>query len=163
MARARIRLIYGGGGIGLMGRVAEGVMAGGGRVTGIMPRHLFEREIGDCRIDEMIVVESMHERKMAMADRADGFVVLPGGFGTLDEFFEIVTWRQLGLHDKPIILVDLGDYWAPIEAMTARILVEGFAAPAHRLLYRRVDRIDAVLAAVAEDPATELPLETGLA
>src|SRR6202023_1298832 len=112
-----LNLIYGGAQIGLMGRLAGGARAEGGRGTVIIPHHLSDREVAHGGRSELLVVDSMHERKQRMAERADAFVILPGGFGTLDEMFEIVTWRQLGLHDKPILLVDLDGFWQPLERL----------------------------------------------
>jgi uncharacterized protein (TIGR00730 family) len=152
IGRAGIELIYGGGRIGLMGRAADGALSQGGRVTGIIPRHLHDREVAHSAISELVVVDSMHERKRLMAERSDGFVVLPGGFGTLDELFEILTWRQLGLHDKPIVLVDLDGYWQPLAALIDRMAEEGFVSDANRRLIRWVDRIDQVLPALAAEP-----------
>jgi uncharacterized protein (TIGR00730 family) len=148
---AGIELIYGGGRVGLMGRAADGALSAGGRVTGIIPRHLHELEVAHPAISELLVVDSMHERKQLMAERADAFVVLPGGFGTLDELFEILTWRQLGLHDKPIVLVDLDNYWQPLAVLLDRMKAEGYVSEANRQLIRWVDRIDEVLPALAAE------------
>jgi uncharacterized protein (TIGR00730 family) len=148
MGRAGIKLVYGGGRVGLMGRVADGVLSEGGRVIGIIPQHLHEREVAHDDVTELLVVDSMHERKRLMAEHADAFAILPGGFGTLDEMFEIVTWRQLGLHDKPILLVDVDDYWAPLEIMIERIVSEGFAPEGLNKLFDRVESVDAVLPAL---------------
>jgi uncharacterized protein (TIGR00730 family) len=158
IGQAGLGLIYGGGGSGLMGRVADGVLAAGGRVTGIIPRHLHRREVPHGALTELIIVDSMHERKQRMAERADAFVVLPGGFGTLDEMFEIITWRQLGLHDKPILLVDLDGYWQPLERLIDHAAEHGFVMKGGPPLYRRVQRIDEVLPALAAALAPRLPL-----
>jgi uncharacterized protein (TIGR00730 family) len=149
IGRAGLNLIYGGGQIGLMGRLADGALAEGGRVTGIIPHHLSNHEVAHGGLTELLVVGSMHERKQRMAERADAFVILPGGFGTLDEMFEIITWRQLGLHDKPIVLVDLGGYWQLLERLLDYMTAAGFNSHASRALYRRVETIDAVLPALA--------------
>ena len=159
IGHAGIELIYGGGRVGLMGRVADGAVVEGGRVTGIIPRHLHEAEVAHEAISELIVVESMHERKMLMAERADAFAVLPGGFGTLDELFEILTWRQLGLHDKPIVMIDLGGYWRPLAALIDRMAAEGFVSAANQRLLRWVERIEDVLPAFADEP----PVPPGVA
>jgi uncharacterized protein (TIGR00730 family) len=127
LAAAGIELIYGGGRIGLMGLLADAVLAGGGRVTGVIPTRLRDRELAHEGATELVFVGSMHERKRVMAERADAFAVLPGGTGTLDETFEIVTWRQLGLHDKPIFLVDIGGYWRPLLELFEHIVARGFA------------------------------------
>ena len=144
-----------------MGRVADGVLAEGGTVTGIIPDHLHRREVAHDEISELVVVASMHERKALMAERADAFVILPGGYGTLDEMFEIVTWRQLGLHDKPVVLVDLDGYWQPLEHLIDQFALEGFISAANRGLYQRVERVDQVLPALAAAPASTRPVDRG--
>ncbi len=132
LARRGIRLIYGGARVGLMGTVADAVLAGGGKVTGIIPTHLQEAEVGHNGLSELKIVDSMHTRKRMMFDLSDAFAVLPGGFGTLDETFEVVTWRQLGLHDKPIVLVDHNGYWEPLLDLISHLVAEGFVHPAAR-------------------------------
>src|ERR1700687_244226 len=114
LARAGIELIYGGGRVGLMGLVADAALAEGGRVTGIIPMHLHDREVGHTGLTELVVVDNMHNRKRRMFELADAFAVLPGGLGTLDETLEIITWKQLGLHDKPVVIVDVAGYWTPL-------------------------------------------------
>src|SRR5271166_4654962 len=126
LAKAGVRLVYGGGKVGLMGAVADAVIAAGGQVAGVMPRSLFEREIAHKGLAELHVVETMHQRKTMMADLADGFIALPGGAGTLEEFFEQWTWAQLGVHGKPCGLLNVADYFAPMIAMMQRIVAEGF-------------------------------------
>ena len=158
IGQARLGLVYGGGRAGLMGRVADGVLAEGGPVTGIIPEHLHLSEIAHDGLSELLVVASMHERKQRMAERADAFVILPGGFGTLDEMFEIITWRQLGLHDKPIVLVDLDLYWQPLERLLDHLAAEGFNPGADRRLYQRVERVDEVLPALAAALPPKHPL-----
>src|SRR5207249_47919 len=115
LARHGVELVYGGGRVGLMGLCADAALAAGGRVTGIIPRHLHDFEIGHHGLTELHVVESMHERKRMMFELADAVAVLPGGLGTLDETFEVITWRQLRLHDKPIVVVDIAGYWQPFQ------------------------------------------------
>src|SRR5258708_17128787 len=122
LAGAGIELIYGGGGIGLMGRLADAVLLAGGRVTGIIPGHLHNREIGHHGVSELIVVGSMHERKQLMFERADAFAVLPGGLGTIEEAFEIITWKQLRLHDKPIVLVSVAGYWQRFGSLVDHVI-----------------------------------------
>jgi uncharacterized protein (TIGR00730 family) len=129
LAEAGIELVYGGGRVGLMGILADAALAAGGRVTGIIPRHLHGAELAHLGVSELLVVDSMHERKRAMAERADAFAVLPGGIGTLDETFEILSWRQLELHDKPIFIVDIGNYWQPLQALLEHLVDRGFARP----------------------------------
>lgn len=118
--------VYGGGAVGLMGVLADALRAGGGEVIGVIPRFLREREIGHLGLSELHVVETMHERKMLMADLADGFVVLPGGVGTLEEVVEMLSWSQLGLHRKPIGLLNVDGYWAPLLALLDHLADEGF-------------------------------------
>jgi uncharacterized protein (TIGR00730 family) len=129
LATAGVEVVYGGGRIGLMGLLADAVLAGGGRVVGIIPAALRDAELAHRGASELVIAGSMHERKRLMAERADAFAVLPGGTGTLDETFEIVTWRQLGLHDKPIFLVDIGGYWRPLIELFGHIVTHGFARP----------------------------------
>ena len=117
MAERQIRLIYGGARIGMMGEVADAVMKNGGQVIGVIPEHLQTSEVGHSGITELKVVESMHVRKKLMFDLSDGFAVLPGGYGTLDELFEIITWRMLKLHDKPVVVLNIDGYWNAFEAL----------------------------------------------
>lgn len=159
IGQAGIRLVYGGGRVGLMGRVADGTLSEGGQVTGIIPHHLHRREVAHGAVSDLLVVDSMHERKQRMAELSDAFAVLPGGYGTIDEMFEILTWRQLGLHDKPIVLVDLGGYWQHLERMVDQFAAEGFISPVNRALYQRVERIEDVLPALAATPAATRPLD----
>ena len=115
-----------------MGLLADAALAAGGKVIGIIPRRLRDAEVAHIGVTELVVVDSMHDRKRLMAEKADAFAILPGGIGTLDEFFEIVSWKQLSLHDKPILLVDIGGYWAPLRALLDHIVVDGFARPQTR-------------------------------
>jgi len=160
LGEAGLRLIYGGGRIGLMGRVADGVLAAGGTVLGIIPGHLHDREVAHPGVSELMVVDTMHERKQLMAEQADAFVVLPGGYGTLDEMFEIITWRQLGLHDKPLVLVDLFGYWAPLAQLLDTIIETGFAQPECRQLYRTVTSVAEILPALDEAQPPRIAVET---
>jgi len=114
MAEERISLVYGGGSVGLMGILADRILSRGGKVIGVIPQFLRTEELAHEGLTEMIVTESMHERKIEMSRRADAFAVLPGGFGTMDEFFEILTWKQLGLHAKPIVVANTGGWFDPI-------------------------------------------------
>lgn len=148
LAESSIQLVYGGGRVGLMGIAADAALAAGGRVIGIIPEHLNKVEIGHQKVTELHVVPSMHVRKTMMFDLSDGFVVLPGGIGTLDETFEIITWRQLGLHDKPIILVDNAGYWQPFLTLMDHMITSGFARPSVRDLFTIVHRVEDVLPAV---------------
>ncbi len=126
LAKAGIELVFGGGRIGLMGVLADAVLAGGGRVVGIIPDRLRAAELAHKGATELVIAGSMHDRKRLMAERADAFAVLPGGIGTLDETFEILTWRQLGLHDKPIFLVDVAGYWRPLRDLFDHLAAHGF-------------------------------------
>jgi hypothetical protein len=153
LAAAGIELVYGGGRVGLMGLLANAVLSAGGTVIGIIPKRLLDAEVAHLGVSELVVVDSMHDRKRQMAERADAFAVLPGGIGTLDEFFEIVSWKQLSLHEKPILLVDIGDYWAPLRALLDHIVVNGFARPQTRGLVRVVPSVSALMAALSEEPA----------
>src|ERR1700730_17834262 len=153
LAQAGIALVYGGGRIGLMGLLADAALAAEGKVTGIIPSHLRDAEVAHRGVTELAVVGSMHERKRLMAERADAFAILPGGIGTLDEMFEIVSWKQLRLHDKPILLVDIGGYWAPLRALLHHIIDMGFASAQTRRLLRVVPSVSALMAALSKAPA----------
>jgi uncharacterized protein (TIGR00730 family) len=153
LGAAGIGLVYGGGRVGLMGLLADAVLAAGGEVIGIIPLRLRDAELAHPGATELVVVESMHERKRLMAEKADAFAILPGGIGTLDEMFEIVSWKQLGLHDKPILLADIGGYWAPLRALLDQIVVKGFARPEARDLLRVVPTITVLMALLKAEPA----------
>jgi uncharacterized protein (TIGR00730 family) len=141
MAERRIRLVYGGARIGMMGEVADAVMKNGGAVTGVIPEHLQTTEVGHSGITELKVVESMHVRKKLMFDLSDGFAVLPGGYGTLDELFEIVTWRMLKLHDKPVVVLNIDGYWDAFEKLIDQVIAEGFARPDSRQYFSVVSSV----------------------
>lgn len=160
LARQGIQVVYGGGRVGLMGIVADSALKAGGRVVGIIPEHIQVLEVEHTALTELHVVDSMHTRKRMMVDRSDAFVVLPGGLGTLDETFEILTWKQLRLHDKPVVVVDVDGYWQPLLAMVDHMVAIGFCQPAHRRLFTVVDRVDAVYEALAAEPEPSLPPET---
>jgi uncharacterized protein (TIGR00730 family) len=132
LARRSIRLIYGGGRAGMMGAVADGCLEAGGQVTGVIPAFLVGRELAHPLVGDMVVVETMHERKMTMARRADAFVALPGGLGTLDEMFEILAWAQLGLHGKPVGLLNTMGYYDALMAFLDHVEREGFLRLNHR-------------------------------
>jgi uncharacterized protein (TIGR00730 family) len=163
LAKAGIGMIYGGGRIGLMGLAADAALASGGKVTGIIPRHLHEREVGHRGLTEMILVDDMHSRKRRMFDLSDAFVTLPGGLGTLDETIEILTWKQLGLHDKPIVLVDVAGYWAPLIELIEHTIACGFTGRDARQFLRIVPRVDDVLPALAAMPEPAAPAAPNLA
>ena len=132
LADRGIGLVYGGGDVGLMGVVADAVLAGGGHVNGVIPKHLWDKEVGHTGLSELLVVDSMHERKLAMADRSDAFVALPGGVGTFEELFEAITWTQLGIHEKPVGLLDVAGFYAPLLAFLDSTVDRGFLRPGHR-------------------------------
>ena len=119
-------IVFGGGGVGLMGSVADAALAGGGRVVGVIPRSM-ESEVPATGLTELVVVDDMHTRKRKMFELADAFAALPGGLGTLDETIEVLTWRQLGLHDRPIVLANCGGYWDPLLSLIDHVVATGFA------------------------------------
>jgi uncharacterized protein (TIGR00730 family) len=126
LAGRGLGLVYGGGRVGLMGAVADGALAAGGEVVGVIPQELVDRELAHSGVTELRVVASLHERKALMAELSDAFVALPGGFGTLDELMEQLTWSQLGLHEKPVALFDVEGYWRPLIALARHATEEGF-------------------------------------
>lgn len=132
LARRGLGLVYGGGRVGLMGEVAGAAAAGGAEVVGVIPESLRAKEIGWEELGDLRVVASMHERKAMMSELADAFVALPGGFGTMEEFFEILTWSQLGLHEKALGLLDVGGYYRPLLEFFDHAVAEGFVSPDHR-------------------------------
>ena len=132
LAAEGLRLVYGGGNIGLMGAVADAVLQAGGEVTGVIPKQLVEREMAHHGVTSLEVVGSMHERKSRMFDLADGFIALPGGFGTLEEIIEMLTWRQLGIGNKPCAFLDVAGYWSPLGAMMDRMVNDRFVHPGQR-------------------------------
>lgn len=132
LARQGIGLVYGGGNIGLMGKVATACLEAGGHVTGVIPKFLMEKEIGKIELPDLRIVESMHERKAVMAELAEGFIALPGGFGTLEEFCEILTWGQLGLHRKPFGLLNVGGFYDDFLAFIENAVARGFIKAKHR-------------------------------
>ena len=146
-ARRGVGIVFGAGGVGLMGRVADAALAGGGRVVGVIPSSM-EREIPASGLSELVVVDTMHERKRTMFEMADGFVALPGGLGTLDETFEIITWRQLRLHDSPIVLANCLGYWDPLIELLGHVVATGFAHGDTTDLYAVADSIDGIFAAL---------------
>ncbi len=128
------QLVYGGGRAGLMGEVADATLAAGGRVVGVIPQSLMARELGHTGLDELHVVQSMHERKRLMAERSDAFLALPGGIGTMEELFEVWTWRQLGYHDKPVGLLNTAGYYDALLSFIGASVGGGFVTPAQRAL-----------------------------
>jgi uncharacterized protein (TIGR00730 family) len=152
LAAAGIELVFGGGRIGLMGIAADAVLAGGGRVVGVIPERLRDAELAHQGASELVITASMHDRKRVMAQRADAFAVLPGGIGTLDEMFEILTWRQLGLHDKAIFLVDIAGYWQPLRLLLDHIEAQHFATSLVPRLLRVVPDVAALIQALGTAP-----------
>ena len=134
LARRGLRLVYGGGRVGLMGALADAALLEGGEVVGVIPKALVEKEVGHTGLSELHIVGSMHERKKLMADLSDGFVALPGGYGTLEEFLEVLSWAQLSIHEKPCGLLDVDDYWKPLSLLFDKAVAEGFVYPDHRAL-----------------------------
>ena len=160
LAREGITLVYGGGGVGLMGLVANAALAGGATVVGVIPDFLLKREAGHPALTKTVVVETMHERKLQMFERSDAFVVLPGGLGTLEEFFEVLSWRTLGLHSKPIVIVDQGGYWGPLAALLRGVVEGGFADRTHLDLVAFISDLDALLPTIAAMPRASGPEKT---
>ncbi len=140
MVKSEITLVYGGGSVGVMGVIADEVMRLGGKVIGVIPQFLMDKEVGHKGISQMIVTENMHQRKQNMADLADGFVILPGGFGTLEEFFEVLTWLQLGLHAKPIGVLNVEGFYDPLFAQMDMMVQHQFLKQTNRdLVFNEVD------------------------
>lgn len=148
LAENGVRLIYGGGRVGLMGLVADGAAQAGGEVIGVIPDFLERIEVGNREISELVVTDSMHARKAKMYELADAFVTLPGGLGSLDETFEVITWTQLKLSAKPFVVVNVDGYWRPLLALIDHVIAAGFARPANRDILQVVDDVEAVLPAL---------------
>ena len=149
LAGAGLTLVYGGGKLGLMGIVADAVLKAGGRVVGVIPRMLIERESAHPALTTQHVVDTMHERKTLMADMSDAFVGLPGGMGTFDELVEIVTWAQLGLHAKPVVLANIDSYFEPMYAMLDHAVREKFVTTESRARWRNADSVTSVMQILA--------------
>ena len=145
LARAGIRLVFGGGRIGIMGVVADAVLAGGGEVLGVIPEFLTKWEVAHDRVTELVVTDSMHTRKQRMYEESDAFLIMPGGLGTFDEALEIITWRQLRLHDKPIFLCNVAGWAGPLIAAIEHAIAQGFASPASLDLFEVIDGVPALL------------------
>lgn len=148
IARENWRLVYGAGDIGLMGAVARSTQAAGGRTFGVIPHHLLRREVAKRDLGQFVVTENMHERKKVMFMNCDALVVLPGGAGSLDEFFEVLTWRQLGLHEKPIFLLNTGDYWDKLIELLDHVIDQGFADASMKTYLTVFDEVDALVDAL---------------
>ncbi len=145
-------LVYGGGRVGLMGLVADSALSSGSKVVGIIPKHIQAREVEHTDLTELHIVESMHIRKQMMVDRGDAFVILAGGLGTLDEFFEILTWKQLGLHDKPVVMVNINGYWTKMIEAIRHIAQEKFMRDEDLAMFQVVDTVAEVPAALSNAP-----------
>ena len=155
-----MRLVYGGGHIGLMGVIADAVLDAGGEAVGIIPEHIHVRENQHTGLSELLVVDSMHTRKRLMADRAEAYVVLPGGFGTLDEAFEIITWKQLGLHNSPIIFLNVEGFWEPFVTLVRHQTEAGFIHAHNQHLFQVADSVDetiSILRMAGPEPVTVMP------
>lgn len=159
-AERGIEIVYGGGHVGLMGALADAALKAGGRVTGVIPEHLMTRELGHSGVSELVVVESMHARKLRMFELSDAFAILPGGLGTLDETFEILTWRQLEMHDKPIVLLDDGGYWRPLRDLIAHQVAENFVRPEHAAQLHVAEDVDGLFALLDALPGSREEGET---
>jgi uncharacterized protein (TIGR00730 family) len=163
IARRNVTLVYGGGGVGLMGELADAALAQGGRVIGVIPASLFAREVGHTGLTELREVSSMHERKQLMYDLSDAFVALPGGLGTLEELAEVATWSQLGLHSKPVVLLNAGGFWDPLVAQLDLMTRTGLLKPAGRDLIRQARSADEALsvltAAAPAQPEKQITAE----
>jgi len=161
MAQRGIGLVYGGGGVGLMGTIADAVMAGGGHATGIIPDFLMHQEVGHSAISSLEVVGSMHERKARMAELSDGFLILPGGLGTLEEFFEMLTWRKLQLHNKPIVVLNQDGFWDGLQALIGDLTDAKYARPTDATLASWVDTPEAALDALEQQASASRELASG--
>ena len=159
LAERGIRLVYGGGRLGLMGAIADAALAAGGQVVGVIPRGLVDRELAHPGLTELRVVTTLHERKAQMAELADAFITLPGGLGTLEELAEVLSWAQLDLHAKPVGLLDIGRYFEPLVAFLDHAVSEGFLAARHRGLLLRGENLERLLARFAAwaPPAGRFP------
>lgn len=156
IAEAGLRLVYGGGTVGIMGAAARGAFDAGGTVTGIIPRFLMDRErAATDHIDELVVTDDMHTRKHAMFEKSDAFVALPGGIGTLEEVVEIMTWAQLGRHRKPIVFANVAGFWEPMLALMTHMAAEGFIHTAHLVRPLVVDDPSRIVSAIMEAAADE--------
>ena len=145
LGQAGIRLVFGGGRIGIMGVVADAVLAAGGKVLGVIPEFLTQFEVAHENVTELVVTDSMHTRKRRLYEESDAFLVMPGGLGTFDEAFEIITWRQLRLHDKPILMCNVAGWAEPLVATIDHAIAQGFADPGSRRLFEVLDDVPAVL------------------
>jgi uncharacterized protein (TIGR00730 family) len=156
MAAQNIDLVYGGANVGLMGAVADGVLSSGGKVFGVLPRFLQQKEIAHTNITELILVETMHERKMKMNELSDGVITLPGGFGTLEEFFEMLTWAQLGLHKKPIAILNINGFYDELISLLQTMVTKGFLKEVNQKMLLISDNIEDLLEQMKHYKAPEV-------
>lgn len=166
IAQAGLRLVYGGGTKGIMGAVAQGALRAGGKVTGIIPRFLVNREATEPaldRLDELVITDNMHQRKHTMFEKSDAFVALPGGIGTVEEIVEIMTWAQLGHHRKPIVFGNIGGFWDPMLALIEHMRVEGFVHTQHLVRPIVVDKPEGIVAAIMVAAAADAAPTEGVA
>lgn len=152
LAERGIRLVYGGGRVGLMGTVADAALAAGGQVVGVIPEFLMRREVGREDLTELVVTDSMHARKQRMFELSDAFIALPGGLGTLDETIEVATWKQLRMHDKPVIVLDINGYWQGLTALLGQVVAGGFAYGDVQSLWQVLPTVDDALDVLTAAP-----------
>lgn len=157
LADRGIHVIYGAAKIGLMGAIADGVLQGKGRITGVIPHFLQRKEIVHDGLTELIVVDTMHERKLRMYERCEGVIVLPGGWGTMDEMFEMLTWGQLGMHTKPIGLLNINGYYDPLKALNSTMVQEGFLDECTNSILMFADSLEELLDKMTNYTAPDLP------
>jgi len=161
LAQHKLRIIYGGGRVGLMGVMADAALQAGGEVIGIIPEHIRIREVDHQHLTKLHIVDNMHTRKRMIVEMSDAFIILPGGFGTLDEAFEVLTWKQLGLHNKPIIIYNPQKFWTPLIRLIEHVMATGFVPREDRAFYKVADTLDELLVDLAApmgpviDPATK--------
>lgn len=153
LAKNDMRLVYGAGDVGIMGAVAGATQAAGGETFGVIPVHLLDREVGKRDLTSFIITENMHERKKVMFMNADAIVTLPGGAGSLDELFEVLTWRQLGLHEKPVYLLNVNGFWDPLISLLDHIIDEGFADPSFKDSLQVIDDVPALMKRLRKENA----------
>ncbi len=151
LAAQNLRLVYGAGDVGLMGEVANACQSAGGETFGVIPIHLMDMEVGKRNLSTFVITENMHERKKVMFMNADVLVTLPGGAGSLDEFFEVLTWAQLGLHKKPIYLLNIAGYWDPLVTLIKHQITSGFADQSLRALFQDVETTTELLALIGKN------------
>ncbi|MFM8534331.1 MAG: TIGR00730 family Rossman fold protein [Acidimicrobiia bacterium] len=157
LAKRGIGLVYGGGNVGLMGVIAEAVLTAGGEVIGVIPQALADRELAHGGVTDLRIVDSMHTRKAMMAELSDAFIAMPGGVGTFEEFFEVVTWTQLGLHRKPCALLNVAGFYAPLAAFIDQAVSEGFIKPIHRQMIVVDDNPERLVDSLAKVELPDVP------